>query len=135
MKTIKIKFVALLVMLAGIGVACSVDDGENYCFSTVYIEPESVTGPTTTTVNVPITLNVSFKPGNSCAIFNDFSESTTFPKEIKLVVDYDGCQCTPTTQVLVEPYVFSATTPGQYVLKFLTATPNEPIERTIKVTE
>jgi len=135
MKTIKFKFIALLFVLAGIGTACSVDDDENYCFSSIFVEPTGVTGPTTTTVNVPITFNVSFKPFNKCGKFNDFSETNTFPKEIKILVDYEGCQCASTDATLTEPYVFTATTSGEYVLKFLTSKPAEPIVKTITVTQ
>lgn len=135
MKTIKLKFIALLIVFAGIGAACSVDDDANYCFSSRYTEPTGVSGPETTTVNTPITLSVSYIPLGSCGIFNDFSETTTFPKEIKLLVDYPGCECPPTEEVSVEPYIFTATTPGEYVLEFLTTNPDEPIVKTITVTQ
>ncbi len=135
MKTIKFKFIALLVALSGIGAACSVDDNDNYCFSSRYTEPKSVSGPETTTVNTPITLNVSYVPLGTCGQFNRFTETDTFPKEIKLLVDYLGCDCPPTEEVSIEPYTFTATTAGVYELKFLTADANKPITKTITVTE
>lgn len=136
MKTLKFKFIALLILLAGIGGACSVDDDENYCFQSRYTGADGVTGPTTTTVNTPLTLTVSYIPLGSCGKFNTFSETATFPKEIKILVDYEGCTCPPTDKVSSEPYVFTATTPGEYVLKFMTgieATPS--ITKTITVTQ
>lgn len=137
MKTIRFKLIALLFALAGIGVACSVDDGENYCFVTQATPAMGVTGPSATTVNVPITLNVTYAPYGSCGKFNRFYEkAATFPKEITIVVDYEGCNCPPTEELRMEPYVFTATTPGEYVLKFLTGDDIIPsIDKTITVTE
>lgn len=136
MKTIKFKFIALLIVLAGIGGACSMDDGEDYCFQSSYTGVTGVTGPTTTTVNTPITLNVSYVPLGSCGVFNRFTETTTFPKDIKVLVDYEGCTCPPTEKLSMEPYVFTATTPGEYVLNFLTGSEINPkITKTITVTE
>lgn len=134
MKTIKFKFIALLVVLAGIGGSCSVDDNEDYCFFSAPTAASSVTGPTTTTVNTPITLTVGFVPINSCGVFKVFSETSTFPKTIKIMADYTGCSCPTTTTETKVPYVFTATTPGSYVLNFASAT-EIPKTITITVTE
>ncbi|AWH85955.1 hypothetical protein HYN59_12930 [Flavobacterium album] len=94
-----------------------------------------VTGPTTTTINTPITLNVTFRVANSCGTFNRFVETTTFPKNIVALVDYSGCQCTDTpTASLTKPYTFTATAAGTYELRFLQEN-NLYITRTITVTE
>ena len=134
MKTIKFKFIALLIVLAGIGGSCSVDDNEDYCFFSAYTATSSVAGPTTTTVNVPITLTVGFIPLTSCGAFKTFSEGTTFPKSIKVLADYTGCNCPATKTETKVPYIFTATTPGEYVLNFATAT-DIPKTITITVTE
>lgn len=135
MKTIKIKFIALLVLLTGIG-ACSVDDSDNYCFITKPTGILGVSGPATIAVNTPLTLNVTYTPYGSCGTFNAFSQTSVFPKEITLVVDYEGCECPPTEELRMEPYIFTATTPGDYVLKFRTDDSANPfISRTITVTE
>lgn len=136
MKTIKFKFIALLVILAGIGGACSLDDSDNYCFQTKATPILGVSGPTGTTVNTPLTLNVTYTPYGSCGAFNTFSQTSTFPKEITLIVDYEGCECPPTEELRTQPYVFTATTPGEYVLKFKTDDTTNPfITKTITVTE
>lgn len=136
MKTIKLKLIALLVVLTGIGGACTVDDDESYCFTSRYTGVTGVSGPTTTTVNTPITLNVSYVPLGVCGEFNTFSETTTFPKDIKVLVDYEGCNCPATERIDMQPYTFTATTPGEYVLNFLTGNEITPkITKTITVTE
>lgn len=116
--------------------ACSVDDNNNnYCFYNGQMTTLEVTGPTTTTVNVPVTLNVTFRVANSCGAFNRFVQTTTFPKNIVALVDYSGCQCTDTPSgSLTKPYTFTATAAGTYELRFLQEN-NLYITRTITVTE
>lgn len=135
MKTLKFKFLALLVAVTTI-TACSLgDDSEQYCFFQAYAPATTVTGPDTTTVNVPITLNVSFSISNSCGVFNRFGESVSFPKTIAAVIDYTGCECTAVTGTTTKPYVFTSATAGTYVLNFTTAVNNTPITKTITVTQ
>lgn len=136
MKTIKFKFIALLVILAGIGVACSTNDDEQYCFVRQATPAKGVTGPETTAVNIPIVLNVSYLPYGSCGKFYNFSETEIFPKDITIVVDYEGCECPPTEELEVEPYTFKSNKAGTYQLKFLTGNgTNDFISKTITVTE
>ncbi|MDV6169949.1 hypothetical protein R1T16_16040 [Flavobacterium sp. DG1-102-2] len=136
MKNLKFKFVAFLIVLACISAACSVDDNDNYCYFQSYTNPTGVTGPTTTTVNTPITLNVAFIPLGTCGKFNRFAEATTTsPKEIRILLDYEGCSCPPTTKESTAPYTFTATTAGEYELRFVAADPTKMIVRKITVTE
>jgi len=140
MKNLKFKFIALLIFAAGIGAACSVDDNDNYCFSSAYVPISAVTGPTTTKINVPITFNVSYLPGGTCGKLNHIVESklTTeepLKKSISVLVNFEGCQCPATDKVLTDPYTFTASTVGSYELKFLTKDSAAPIIKTITVTE
>ncbi|MFD2602091.1 hypothetical protein [Flavobacterium suzhouense] len=141
MKTMKLKFITLLTIVASIGGACSLDDKEQYCFTSQYTGITGVTGPSATTVNTPITLNVSYIPLGTCGTFNKFTETQTitgqdFPKDIKVLVDYEGCQCPATDTAETVSYTFTATTPGSYELNFLTGVEANPkITRTITVTE
>ncbi|PZR19897.1 MAG: hypothetical protein DI539_12515 [Flavobacterium psychrophilum] len=136
MKTIKIKFIAILVLVAGIGGACSLDDKDQYCFTSQYTGVKSISGPSATTVNTPITINVSYIPLGSCGEFNKFTETNEFPKDIKVLVDYEGCNCPATDTADTVPYTFTATTPGEYVVNFLTGNEITPkITKTITVTE
>jgi hypothetical protein len=135
MKNMKLNLIALIagvMLLSG----CSISEDDNYCYDRYFMATTAVTGPNETTVNVPITLNVTFVVGNSCGEFFEFAESTTtFPKEIAAAVDYEGCQCDTTATTDTQPYVFTAPAAGTYVLKFVTSDPQLPITRTIVVTE
>lgn len=134
MKTIKFKFIAFLIVLASIS-ACSTEKNEGYCFRSVYTAVKSVAGPETTAVNTAITINVTYIPLGTCGKFKQFTETTTFPKEIKVLVDYEGCNCLPTEKEETIPYSFTATTAGEYILKFQTADPSAPVTKKITVTE
>lgn len=134
MKTITFKLLAFLIILGGIS-SCSTDKNERYCFRSAYTAVKSVSGPDTTPVNTPITINVVYVPLGTCGKFKQFTETTTFPKEIKVLVDYEGCNCLPTEEERTLPYSFIATTAGEYVLKFLTADPSSPVTKKIIVTE
>lgn len=134
MKSIQLKFVAFLVILVAT-VACSTDKHENYCFRSVTTPIQSVSGSETTAVNTPITFNVTFTPLDSCGKFRQFVETPGFPKEIKILADHEGCNCLPTEEAVTLPYSFTATTAGEYVLKFVTDNPNTPIIKTITVTK
>lgn len=134
MKTIQFKLIAFLVLLSGIGAACSVsDDNNNYCFISKNTAATGVSGPSETTVNTPITLEVKYTPLGSCGKFNKFTETTNFPKDIKILVDYEGCDCGFKDITATQPYTFTASTPGTYVLNFLTAS-TIPVSKTITVT-
>jgi len=134
MKTLKFKFLALLVAIVTI-VGCSMGDDQPSCFTQAYAPTTAVTGPETTTVNVPITFNVSFSIGNSCGVFNRFAETVSFPKTVIATADYTGCSCNPVTAVTTKPYVFTAPTAGTYVLNFATTNADTPIVKTITVTQ
>jgi len=135
MKTIKFNFIAFLILLSGIGAACSVDSNQDdYCFRSVYTAATGVSGPSETKINVPIKLDVRYTPIGTCGKFNKFDETTTFPKDIKILVDYEGCDCPATDIDKTEPYTFTATTAGTYVLNFLTANSSAPVSKTITVT-
>ena len=135
MKTIKFKLIVFLVILSGIGAACTVDsDQDDYCFRSVYTAATGVSGPSTTKINVPITLNIRYTPLGTCGKFNKFDETGSFPKDIKILVDYNGCDCPQTDVDVTQPYTFNATTAGTYTLNFLTADSTKPISTTITVT-
>lgn len=130
----KLKFLSLLVLLTII-TACSLDnDKDPYCFNQAQMATTGVTGPDSTAVNVPITLNVSFYISNNCGAFNQFVASTSYPKSVVAVVDYTGCSCDTESYVQTKPYTFTAATAGTYELKFLTENQAAPIVRTITVT-
>ncbi len=134
MKTLKkIKFIAFLTIAATIA-ACSVDEGDQTCAFSAQMATTAVTGPDTTTINTPITLNVTFRVGNDCGVFNRFLETVAFPKQVVALVDYPGCDCNLTPNgTLTKPYTFTAATAGTYELRFLVDT-TLFITKTITVT-
>lgn len=119
MKTLKLRLIAFFLVLGTVA-ACSVDEGDNTCTFSSQMSTTAVTGPDTTPVNTPITLNVTFRIGNDCGVFNRFLETNGYPKQVVAVVDYPGCDCEPTpTATATKPYNFTASAAGTYVLKFL----------------
>jgi len=136
MKNIKLRFLALVILLGGITVACSLDSDtdNNTCYSSGYAFTTAVSGPDSTKVNVPITINASFKLENSCGSFNRLVESNSYPKSIAPFVEYNGCNCTTTVTTLTKPYVFTASTAGTYELKFQKDAVPTFITKTIVVT-
>ena len=135
MKNIKLKFLALVTIIAGITAACSLDNNnENTCYSSGYAFTTSVAGPDSTVVNKPITINFSFKLDNSCGSFNRVAETNSFPKDIYPIVEYSGCNCSTATTTLTKPYVFTAATAGSYVLRFQKDATPAYITKTIVVT-
>jgi len=136
MKNIKFQFIALIIILGGITAACSLDSDtdNNTCYSSGYAFTTAVTGPDSTKVNVPITINASFKLENSCGSFTRFLESNSYPKNVAPFVEYNGCNCTTTVTTVTKPYTFTAPTAGTYELKFQKDALPTYITKTIVVT-
>jgi len=135
MKNIKLKFLALIIVLGAITVACSLDsDSNTNCYSSGYAFTNAVTGPDSTRVNVPITINVSFKLENSCGTFNRLVETNGYPKDIAPYVEYTGCNCTTVDVPLIKPYIFTAPAAGTYSLRFQKDATPTFITKTIVVT-
>lgn len=133
MKTLRLKFIGFIIVLATVA-ACSVDEGDKTCAFSAQMSTTAVTGPDTTPVNVPIALNVTFRVGNDCGVFNRFLETTAFPKQVVAFVDYPGCDCELTPNgTSTKPYTFTATAPGTYELRFMVDN-NLFITKTITVT-
>jgi hypothetical protein len=135
MKSIRLQFLALITILSGVTVACSIDsDSEPNCFSAGYEFTSAVTGPDSTKVNVPITINVSFQLQNSCGVYKNIGETNGFPKYVAPYVEYNGCECTPTVTTLTKPYTFTAPTVGRYELRFTKDAQQQYLTKTIVVT-
>lgn len=131
MKTTDLKFVASLLML-GIIAACSVTENDNRCEYSSQAPVRAVTGANTVAINTPLVLNVTFLAANGCGEFDAFQESSGYPKEIKPFIDYEGCQCAEPKEDITKEYIFQATTPGEYELRFPTL--EAPITKIITVT-
>lgn len=140
MKTIKFKFLTLLLIVAIITGACSLDDSNSgSCNAQYEMLIDAVAGPDTLTtkINVPIALQATFKIANGCGVFNRFLESVSYPKQIDALVDYTGCSCETAGSSVTKPYTFVSATPGTYVLQFVSgvvAGQTTYITKTITVT-
>lgn len=117
MKKLKLKAVALvLVVVAGFA-SCSKDDSP--AITTKKTVVSIVTGPTTGIVNQELTLNVTFAVDNSCGVFNKFIEATTDKtKVIEVEANYEGSNCDATATTKTTTYKFKATAAGTYIFKF-----------------
>ena len=131
MKYLKFKLFAF-VLAVGTFSSCGVDDGE--CSASAYEEILGVSGPVTALVDEEIVFEVDFKLPNTCAIFNDFVENNTFPREIAVDVKYEGCTCNAQNVTTTEEYIFSGDEAGEYELRFKTG-PDTYITKLVTVTE
>ena len=94
MKTLRLKFIALGIAVAGIIAACSLDEGIQECTYTQVNPITAVTGETTMTVTDSIIFDVTVKLANECGEFQQFTETNGFPKRISAVgrfVIYQTC--------------------------------------------
>ena len=122
MKTLKFKFVAALIAIAGITAACSIDGdtGSTNCYSAGYAYTDAIQSSVDSVlVNIPLNINVTFKIANSCGTFVAFREEATFPKTVAPYIEYTGCNCTATPNAVIKPYEFKSAVPGTFQLKFL----------------
>jgi len=136
MKHIKLQFFAFITIITCITAACSLDGDSdaNSCYRSGYALTNSVTGPDSTLVNKPITVNISFKLENSCGAFVRLAETDGYPKTIYPVVEYNGCNCTTVSTTLIKPYTFIAPAAGRYELKFVKDAQQQYLTKTIVVT-
>lgn len=124
MKTLKNSFITKIMVLLVMALttsSCLGDaDPQVECFETLYVGVKDVTGPTTASINQPITLDVLFDVESTCGSFNGFYEEATGTNEKTIVVQakYLGCECTIGTVTRTVPYTFTALATGTYVLKF-----------------
>lgn len=135
MKTLRLKFIALGIAVAGIIAACSLDGGVQECGFTQVNPITAVAGETTMVVTDSIIFDVSVKLTNECGELQQFTETNGFPKRISALSYYDECQCGSQAVTVIEPYTFKASAPGTYELRFVTANADQPIIKTITVTE
>ncbi len=129
MKYLKFKLFAFFIALTALS-ACS----ENECSASAFGIITAVTGPEITETNEEITFNVSFKLPNTCAGFGGFAQSNSYPKEIIVNIQYEGCSCAAQNVTGTEEYLFSTSEPGEYELKFL-SNENTYITKTVTVSE
>jgi len=134
MKRLKLKAIALVLLVSSGFVSCNNDDDETPPITTKKTLVSLVTGPVTGKVNQELTLNVTFAVDNSCGAFNKFIETTTDKTTvIEVEAKYEGSDCGTTTATKITTYKFKATTIGTYILKFKKSV-TEFVTQTIEIT-
>jgi hypothetical protein len=132
MKKLKLKAVALVLVVAAGFASCSKDDTP--VVNTKKAMVSIVSGPTTGIINQELTLNVTFTVDNSCGVFNKFIETTTDKtKVIEVEAKYEGVNCGTTPAAKTAPYKFKATAAGTYIFKFKKSA-TEFVTQTIVIT-
>lgn len=118
----KIAILGLSLLAAIVLNSCDIGSSSSANCSTFNVgtAAESVTGPTTATVNQVVTLSVQFKVQNTCGSFQSFFQQTTGDMEKTITVNtkYEGCDCDDTVSTKSENFTFTPTAPGVYVFKF-----------------
>lgn len=116
------KKISLTVFLALLLTSCDIGGEENNsCPVVIGVSATSVTGPSETAVNVPITLEVSYKTKKNCGDFVSFYNSTSsgpLSDIITVNVNYDACSCDEVESTEKENYTFKKSAPGVYIVKF-----------------
>ena len=78
-----------------------------------------VSGPSSTSINTDVTLQVKFGVNSGCGHFGRFEKTEAdFNHNITVIAKYEGCVCTANAPVRTVNYLFKASTPGIYYLKF-----------------
>ncbi|MBE99427.1 hypothetical protein [Flavobacterium coralii] len=114
--------------------SCSLDGNDDNCYIEIYGEFSAVTAPATATVNTPVNIETKVKIVNDCGDFKRFSESNSFPKIIKPVIDYRGCECVTKAETVTEVYTITFEEAGEYQLRFPSGS-GSYISKNIIVTE
>lgn len=135
MKSKQLRVILLAFTVSTLTFCSKEDTTGDYCFVTTQAPITQVTGDSITAINVPLVLQVSYNITNGCGSFSRFIESNGFPKEIIAEANYDGCVCTEIFSTQQSPYTFSASQPGEYILRFSTGNSTGFVTRTITVTQ
>ncbi len=115
----KISFIICASLLFS---SCEVENKvSNNCPIIIGVSATSVTGPTETTVDVPINLEVSYVTKPNCGSFTSFFKNQSTDAFIDIITvnsNYDACSCDQLESVLKQDYIFRKTLPGVYTVKF-----------------
>tara|TARA_R110000772_G_scaffold233574_1_gene345150 strand:- start:125 stop:517 length:393 start_codon:yes stop_codon:yes gene_type:complete len=101
-------------------ISCNNDDDQDKCgstFETAYVD--NINAPDTGIVGETIPIEVTFFVMNGCGVFNEF-EVTSDGNSRNIIVnaEYECRACTQSIDRISATYNFSASTPGEYELKF-----------------
>ncbi len=108
-------------MSMGLSMSCDQDDDseEDLCITDQIAYVTSVESPDTGNVNDSITIEVKFSVANGCGDLGQFIETGTGnTRIIEVEARYQGCICTQEAPIRTANYMFTASTAGNYELKF-----------------
>lgn len=114
------KYYLFVLVIFSALVSCNNDDDQEDCgstFETAYVD--SINAPDTGNVGEAIPIEVTFFVMNGCGIFNEFEETSNGNSRTIIVnAEYECRACTQSIDRISATYNFSASTPGDYELKF-----------------
>ena len=130
------KKISLIALAAVLFVSCDISEkSSNSCPVIIGVSTTAVTGPIETTVDVPITLEVSYKTMKNCGGFSSFFKNPSTDPLVDIITTntiYDACACDKVESIEKQNYTFKKSTAGIYVVKFKNT--NETfIEHTVTV--
>jgi hypothetical protein len=127
------KFLLLFIILTAS--SCLSDENNNSCYEISGTPTTSVDGPNSTTVGVPITLEITYTVMNNCdSFYLFFEEELLGAKYYTVNVRYDGCNCEQQNFSRTQSFEFVSQQVGSFALRFKT-TNTTYVEHIVEVTE
>ena len=116
------KKILYTLLIATLFLSCELEEDSSSCPTIIGVPATLVTGPTETTVNVPITLEVSYKAKGDCGDFSSFFKNPSSDPLVDIITvntTFDACSCKQEeATTLKENYTFKKALPGVYTVKF-----------------
>ncbi len=116
------KKISYTLLIATLFLSCELEEDSSSCPTIIGVPATLVTGPTETTVNVPITLEVSYKAKGDCGDFSSFFKNPSSDPLVDIITvntTFDACSCKQEeATTLKENYTFKKALPGVYTVKF-----------------
>lgn len=116
------KKISYTLLIATLFLSCELEEDSSSCPTIIGVPATLVTGPTETTVNEPITLEVSYKAKGDCGDFSSFFKNPSSDPLVDILTvntTFDACSCKQEeATTLKENYTFKKALPGVYTVKF-----------------
>ena len=116
------KKISYTLLIATLFLSCELEEDSSSCPTIIGVPATLVTGPTETTVNEPITLEVSYKAKGDCGDFSSFFKNPSSDPLVDIITvntTFDACSCKQEeATTLKENYTFKKALPGVYTVKF-----------------
>lgn len=117
-----LKKISTLAILALIMISCDISESSTVnCPEIIGVGTTAVTGPSETTVNTEIDLEVSYKARKNCGGFSSFYKNTSSDPLVDIITvnnTYNPCSCDQVESIQTANYTFKKSTAGIYIVKF-----------------